>query len=148
MGGRMSRNKGKRAERQVIELLQPVIDHVYAEANKRAPILQRNTLQSDFGGHDISGLEWLSLEVKHCEQWSRGRWWQQCTEQAAKWGIRRTLTPVLFYRRNGVPFSVMMHKRDYDVHGYYEHADHLVDIAVEDFQIYFYRRLRAELGLR
>lgn len=149
MSGRMARNKGKRAERQVIDLLQPVVDWVYAEeARMQAPILQRNTLQSDFGGHDISGLEWLSLEVKHQEQRAVPSWWQQCCGQAAKWGIRRSLTPVLWYRRNGEAWNVRMYTLDLAAMRFTVPAVDTVDITAELFQIYLYRRLRFELGVK
>src|SRR5438045_4158293 len=77
MGGLMSRNKGKRAERQVIDLLQPIVDHCYKEAGLKPLLLQRNTVQSDQGGFDIIGLEWLALEVKHQEILNVDAWWQQ-----------------------------------------------------------------------
>lgn len=106
MGGLMSRNKGKRAEREVVNMLQPVLDAAYRDAvNDVAPILQRNTLQSDRGGYDIVGLDWLALEVKHHETVTPSlvdKWWLQCSEQAhGKVGV-------LFYRKNGVPFRIRL----------------------------------------
>lgn len=103
MGGLMSRNKGKRGEREVIELLQPIVNAVYARAGMEVPKLQRNTLQSDGGGFDIAGLEWLALEVKFQETLSVNQWWAQTLEQA-----NGTQCPVLIYRQSRQPWRVKM----------------------------------------
>ena len=108
MGGKMSRAKGQRGEREIIELLQPVVNEVYEAALLRAPKLKRNSLQSDDGGSDIAGLPWLALEVKYQEKNDTPRvleiWWEQTLEQAE--GCRE---PVLFYRRNGSKWRVQMY---------------------------------------
>lgn len=116
MGGLMSRNKGKRAEREVINALQPAVNSVYAELQQQfgwfrnePPVLQRNTLQSHLGGFDVVGLEWLALEVKHHAKVTGmlGMWWRQCVEQAqAARGEQRL--PVLVYRGNNEPWRVRM----------------------------------------
>lgn len=109
MGGRMSRGKGRRGEREIVTLLQPVVNEVYAAcgiAEENVPVLKRNSLQSDGGGSDIAGLPWLALEVKYQEQQNSYKhriWWEQTLEQA---GMERV--PVLFYRRNKVRWQVMM----------------------------------------
>lgn len=102
MGGLMSRNKGKRAEREVVQLLQPIVDKVYSELKKEPPILQRNTLQSDRGGFDLVGIEFLAIEVKMQEQFSLETWWMQTLKQA-----RHDQLPVLFFRKSRVPWKVM-----------------------------------------
>lgn len=149
MGGLMSRNKGKRAEREVIALIQPVVTDAYEQARKRVPVLQRNTIQSDLGGHDISGLEWLSLEVKHHAKSAIPGWWRQCTEQAATMGVHRSLTPVLFYRMNHMPFTVRMWTSEFLAFcgDEYECEETHVDMEILDFQIYLYRRLCSELRI-
>lgn len=105
--GSMSRSKGQRGEREIIDLLQRVVNEVYAEHGeevvKFSGLLQRNTLQSDLGGVDIVGLPWFAPEVKRCQTLSIARWWEQTTRQA---GVRRE--PVLFYRRNQEQWQVMM----------------------------------------
>ena len=103
MGGAMSRNKGKRGERGVIDLLQPVVTEVYALFEKDAPKLKRNTLQSDGSGSDIAGLPWAAIEVKNQEVLQLERWWQQTLEQA---GYDKE--PILFYKRNHIDWNVRM----------------------------------------
>lgn len=99
MGGLASRNKGKRGEREVIKLLQPIVDSVYGEG---AILLQRNMLQSDKGGCDIAGLEKFAIEIKRHERLNVKAWWRQTLEQAKPHQI-----PVLFYRQNGESWTVM-----------------------------------------
>jgi len=103
MGGRMSRNKGIRGEREIITLLQPIVRQVHEAAGALVPVLQRNTLQSDKGGHDIAGLHWMAPEVKHCQTLNLKDWWRQTLRQCG-----HTQTPVLFYRRNNEEWRVMM----------------------------------------
>lgn len=112
MGGKSSLDKGKRGEREVIALLQPIVDKVYAEFEGmrdartgyevKGPRLQRNTLQSDSGGFDIVGLEWLALEVKFQETLNVEVWWRQTCGQASEGQV-----PVLFYRKSRVEWKVM-----------------------------------------
>lgn len=101
MGGLMSRNKGKQGEREVIGILQPIVSQVYEAMGVDAPRLQRNLLQSDGGGFDILGLDWMALEVKFHKTLSVGAWWRQTLAQC---GHRQT--PVLFYRQNKVEWKV------------------------------------------
>ena len=101
MGGSMSRDKGQRAERAAIKLLQPVVNKVYAKYGRDAPVLQRNQLQSHMGGEDMVGLLWLALEVKHQEALNVEAWWAQCVKQCK--GIRE---PVLLYKQNNVKWRV------------------------------------------
>lgn len=108
MGGKMSRSKGQRGEREIIGLLQPVVNEVYEAAMLQAPTLKRNSLQSDGGGSDIAGLPWLALEVKYQEKTDTPStlriWWEQTLEQAGDCNV-----PVLFYRRNGSKWRVQMY---------------------------------------
>ena len=142
MGGTMSRNKGKRAERQVIELLQPIIDYAYHEFELDPPTLQRNTLQSDTGGCDLAGLEWLALEVKHQETSQLNQWWEQTYRQSRGRNGKHKV-PVLFYKSNNVAFRVRMESLLLA-----EDRTHpcIVDISTEDFGWWFYYRLTAELA--
>lgn len=138
MGGLRSRNKGKRGERQVIDLLQPVVNQIYEAHGLEPPTLQRNTLQSDFGGFDITGLEWLALEVKRQEQLNVAAWWEQTCRQA------RNCEPVLFYRRNNGAWTVVMY-------GYLFAAlpiTAVVRVDVDTFLRWFRARLSYELERR
>jgi len=86
-------------------------------------------------GQDITGLEWLSLEVKHRETLQVDKWWEQTTEQAKRRN-GEGVTPVLIYKRNHVPWRVRMP-------GYASsEVQHpcIVDISFEDFQYWFYHR--------
>lgn len=101
--GSMSRNKGKRAEREVIGLLNAICVEVYSAHKLDPPLLQRNLQQSDGGGFDITGLEWLALEVKHAELLRLPEWWKQTLAQCG-----REQLPVLIYRQNRTPWRVRM----------------------------------------
>ena len=101
MGGLMSRNKGKRGEREVIGILQPIVSQVYNAMGMEAPRLQRNTLQSDGGGFDVVGLNWMALEVKFHAELAVEAWWRQTLAQCGQQQV-----PVLFYRRNKVEWKV------------------------------------------
>jgi hypothetical protein len=118
------RTKGQTGEREVIKLLQPIIDRVYDDARQYAPQLQRNTLQSDKGGFDIVGIETLAIEVKRCETLNLSDWWQQTLKQA---GNRE---PVLIYRQSRKPWRVRMAK---DI----DNLTMLVDVSIDDFLRWF-----------
>lgn len=137
MSGLRSRNKGKRAEREVVKLIQPVVTEVYQGRGIEVPALERNLMQSHKGGYDVVGLDWLALEVKHHEQMSLTTWWRQTLNQT-----QPGQEPVLFYRKNRVPWRVRM-------------MGHLVagrgrvlapvDIEVSDFLSYLEVRLVEEM---
>lgn len=95
MAGKTSRNKGQRGEREVIAILQPIVNRVYADYNIVAPVLQRNLMQTMEGGCDIIGLDDFAIEVKRCETFCIPSWWRQTLKQTKKDQI-----PVLFYRKN------------------------------------------------
>jgi hypothetical protein len=96
------RQKGQRGEREVVKLLQDVVDRVRARYAAEPIVLQRNALQAHLGGADLHGLDGFSVEVKFCEQENLGSWWRQTIRQAEKMdGV-----PVLFYRATRQPWSV------------------------------------------
>lgn len=142
MGGTMSRDKGKRAEREVIALLQPVVTEMFERYEQDAPKLQRNTLQSDGGGFDIVGLRWMALEVKHQESIQVAKWWCQSLQQAQRAGPN--VEPVLFYRKNNVKFRVVINPGVL-VYRTNNVLSIPVDISVDDFLTYFSLRLESEL---
>lgn len=157
MGGRMSRNKGKRGEREVIALLQPVVTKAYKRKGypeSEIPRLQRNTMQSDGGGFDIHGLEWLALEVKYQETLCLPAWWRQTCRQAK---VSSRLTPVLAYRRSREPWRFRM----FADAGYINRAGEfvvceyipnvqkdpqLVDLCADSFSLYVLDRLQETLA--
>lgn len=80
------RQKGANGERQVCDLMQPVVDHVANELGMEAPRLHRNLMQASIGGEDIVGLPWYSIEVKRVEKLALAAWWEQAVTQAARKG--------------------------------------------------------------
>lgn len=133
----MGLNKGKRAEREVVKLLQPVVSEVCTALKREIILLERNLMQSHRGGYDIVGLDWMALEVKHHEQLAPEQWWKQALRQA-----KAFQEPVLFYRKNNVKFRVRMKGSLW--HGVIEH-ECPVDISVDDFLNYFKLRLLGEM---
>ena len=102
--GKMARCKGARGEREVINLLQPIVDTAYKAAGLAPPQLKRtSSMQADGGGCDVHGLPWLALEVKRCETLQIEAWWRQCVQQAKPGQL-----PVLVYRQNGRKWIVRL----------------------------------------
>jgi len=96
--GKMSRDKGARAEREVKDMHNDFFERIgYAIR------LERNQMQTLNGGYDLVGLTFLAIEVKMQETFSLPAWWKQTLEQA-----RPGQYPILFYRRNRVPWRVRM----------------------------------------
>lgn len=112
MGGLMSREKGKRAEREIVKSLQPIVTELYEAVGREAPVIERNLMQSHKGGYDIEGLDWLAPEVKHHEQLAVDTWWEQATRQATSKGpnsFGEARIPVLFFRKNNAKWRVRMY---------------------------------------
>ena len=104
MAGNQSRNKGQSGEREIIQLLRPIINEVYQKySSLEIPMLERNQNQSNKGGYDIVGIEWLALEIKRQESLQLNTWWQQTLKQA-----NQNQIPVLIYRQNNKPWAVML----------------------------------------
>lgn len=148
MSKSFSQQKGKRAERAAIQLLQPVVDTCYARRALKPPTLARNSMQSRFGGHDIVGLEWLALEIKHQETLQLKAWWDQTVAQAIKHKqsigktYNRPIEPVLMYKANNVRWQVRM--RGYLPAGP-KRIKTPVDISIDAFLIWLEHRLAHEL---
>ena len=136
--GRKSRNKGKAGEREVIQILQPVVNQVFSLFDEEPPRLQRNLLQADGGGSDIHGLEWMALEVKFHATLCVDQWWQQTVRQAGK-----NKVPILFYRTNNQPWRVVM----FGLLGTPSAGRTCrVTVSVEDFLAWFRIKLNEELS--
>jgi len=86
MAGRSSRNKGANAERELADII------YYATGVK----MLRNLDQTRSGGHDLDGIDGLSIEVKRQEKLCLPAWWRQTLQQAAECDN----IPVLAYRQN------------------------------------------------
>jgi Holliday junction resolvase len=94
----MSRNKGSRAEREVLKLL----------GEELGTILTRNLQQTREGGADCLEVKGFAIEVKRQERLSRPTWWTQTVEQAQRVGAE----PMLLYRRNREPWQAFIHTTD------------------------------------
>ena len=137
-----SQQKGKRAEREVCRILQPIVDKVYQEVELEPPQVERNLMQSLKGGHDIVGLDWIAIEIKHHETLQLSKWWEQTRKQAG--GIK---IPVLLYKKSRQGFRVIMNGRlpiGHEGEGGLERA--VVDISLPAFLKYFEKRLKFELN--
>ncbi|MBV1889160.1 MAG: hypothetical protein KUG67_02835 [Proteobacteria bacterium] len=131
--GSFSKQKGKRGEREVVKLLQPIVDKVFSARGLEVPILYRNQNQSFQGGYDIDGIDWIALEVKRQETLHINKWWDQTVSQAG-----REQVPVLIYRKSRMKWRVIMY-------GYLDcggvRVKARVDIELEAFLVYFETRM-------
>lgn len=100
-----SRDKGARAEREVLKLL----------GEELGQILTRNLQQTREGGADCLAVKGFAIEVKRQEKLSRPKWWAQAVEQAQRVGAE----PMLLYRRNREKWRAFIHTRD----GQYREGD-------------------------
>jgi hypothetical protein len=133
---KMSRDKGARGEREVIDLLQPIVDTVYKASGQEPPQLKRtSSTQADGGGCDVCGLPWLALEVKRCETLSLDAWWRQCLQQAKPGQM-----PVLVYRQNSRQWRAR-----YYAQLAVTNTEIVADVSIADFCKYFADCLRLYL---
>ena len=92
-----SRNKGRRGEREVIEVIKTLTDIQ----------LEVNYSQTYGGGHDLLGAEPYAIEVKRRKTITQGdvrQWWVQTWEQADK----VSLIPCLWYRADRQQWQVVI----------------------------------------
>jgi hypothetical protein len=102
-----ARSKGRRGEQEVATMLRDVLKEVLGE--EHGVEIKRNLMQwagahRTEGQGDISGLEWLSIEVKRVENdlpSGLKSWWEQCKSQA-----HARQQPVLFHRMNGRDWNI------------------------------------------
>jgi hypothetical protein len=132
------KDKGARFERQVIQILRPVVTECYEAAGLEPPKMQRNSLQSDGGGFDLVGLNWIAIECKHQENLNTNVWWLQCLGQAKSGQV-----PVLLYKQNNVKIKVMMHGILITTGA--SNIRCPVEVSMESFLLYFKHRLIEEI---
>lgn len=130
--GSLSINKGKRAERDIASRLNAVLDRVTESLGVDRVVLRRNLKQTQIGGYDLEGLDWMAPEVKHCKSVTLPAWWRQACAQA-----RPGQKPVLFYKAHGGPWRVRMEAMIAQGPGVYA----LVDISIDDFIVWFEHEL-------
>lgn len=96
--GLKSKRKGRAGEQELVNLLQ---DHLGIR-------FKRNLQQTRDGGHDLEGLDELSIEVKRAAKPALAPWWKQTVAQAAV----SCRVPVLAYRLDRCPWRFKMALKD------------------------------------
>lgn len=147
--GSLSIQKGKRAERSVAGILNPILEQVVANLGCDPVRLKRNLAQTQQGGFDLEGLPWLAIEIKHHKTVALPSWWRQTCQQAGcdEHGqpiVGRTYRePVLIWKQHGGKWNVRMLVR-LEI----EKGRRLVtagDVSLDVFLIWFERRATLEL---
>ena len=131
-------NKGKAAEREVVNLLEPIVQAVYKELDIGTgdKVIQRNQNQSSVGGCDLSNTFGLAIEVKRQETLNLNAWWKQTCKSAE----RNQELPVLIYRQSHKSWNVVMHVA---VELPYNQKLSVVgQISIDDFLIWFEQWVR------
>lgn len=142
-----SKQKGYRGEREVMDMLQVIVNEEYGAVGLAPPELTRSP-----AGRDIRGLPFVAIEVKYREQVCLNPWWGQ-TKRNALAGQE----PVLIWRSNYEPWRVRMF-------GYLRfaeagsngvlgapvspprHVRSVVDISCDAFLVWFRHRLKSTLS--
>lgn len=138
--GKMAKTKGANAEREVVKILQPIVDAVYASVGLESPTIKRNLEQTRGGGYDLVGVDWLALEIKRQEQLSIEAWWRQTVKQT-----KPGQTPVLMYRQNNKKWRVvtMVALRTQPSKAISVRAE----ISLDDFLVYFKKKVEYDVSL-
>lgn len=115
-----SRNKGKRAEQEIVNLLKDAGFDV-----------SRNLDQTRDGGYDILGIDDIALEVKRAKKPLVNKWWEQTVKQAGD------KFPVLAYRLDNQKWKVVVTCDFLEMH-----MPQTIKVTLEwDDFIYFLREL-------
>lgn len=152
MGGRMSREKGARGEREIIGMLQPMVDEVCEECGVVRFELRRNPSQRFAPKqYDVIGLPWIALEVKRVENLGGlGSWWKQTLNATGPGQV-----PVLVYRPNNRPWKARLNVPVSVVKGEFVNGTGFtpavnvrmtIDINWHSFTVWFKVKLRTELS--
>lgn len=135
-----SRSKGQRGEREVAAMLNGIAAAVAARLSCPAPVMSRNLVQTQNGGHDLVGIDWIAVEVKFYKETQQlDQWWAQAVRQ----GERVNAEPVLIWKNNGRKWRVRMYGRLTIEPG--RRLKTPVDISYEAFALWFEKRLEVEL---
>lgn len=97
--GKLSRDKGKRGEREVAKLLR---DHGFDGAQRG------RQYQGGDDSPDVRGLPGFHVEVKRVEKFAL----YDALEQAEAEGAEDDI-PVVFHRRSGKPWVVVLYAEDF-----------------------------------
>lgn len=148
--GSLSIQKGKRAERAVASLLNPILFRVCEECSVDPQRLSRNLRQTQQGGYDLDGLDWIAIEIKHHKVVALNAWWQQTLRQAGRdeQGIpivgMIAREPVLIWKQHGGPWRVRMFGTLTIEPG--RRLRTPVDIGWEPFALWFEKRVEVEVS--
>lgn len=96
--GRMSREKGRRAEIELCKLLS-------AELGQG---ITRNVDQARKGGADCLQVQGFAIQIKRQEKLARPAWWAQTVQEAQVAGAE----PLCFYRRSHEPWQALIRTAD------------------------------------
>lgn len=132
---KMARTKGQNGEREIVKILQPIVEKYYPEEE-----VGRNLEQTRSGGHDIAGVPGFAVEVKRHENLNVKAWWKQTIEQA----VRAQCRPVLLYRPNRKPWRAVISM--YEMMPTVVSTDYsmTLDMSLEAFLIWFDDRMKAD----
>lgn len=141
--------KGKRAERSVASALNPILESICIQVGIPVMALRRNLKQTQQGGHDLDGLDWIAIEIKHhAEIKSKlNGWWEQTLRQAgpmtdARGVVTYMKEPVLIYKANGSRWHVRMFARlDLDPENN-RRLRVVADISWDAFLVWFEKKCR------
>ena len=104
------RSKGQRGEREAAAVLNGWSDEVTGYLGLPSLVLSRNLDQTRLGGYDLTGIDWLALEVKRQENLSLPAWWRQAVKQA-----KGDQVPMLMYRQSRQPWRFLVRLKTYHV---------------------------------
>lgn len=127
---RLAVTKGKVAERAVANLLNPIIAAACEREGVEVCKLARNLKQTQVGGFDLDGLDWIAIEIKHHKTVAINSWWEQTLRQATNGRI-----PVLIWKQNGQKWRVRMNGQVALLEGQSVRAT--VDISLDCFLSWF-----------
>lgn len=144
--GSLSIQKGKRAEREMANILNPILVKLVKEIGCDPVALKRNLAQSQQGGFDLEGLPWIAIEIKHHKAVSISSWWAQTLRQAGPrvdTPFSYDREPVLIWKQHGGQWKVRMIGRLFIETGRSLYS--VVDISLEAFLVWFEKRAEVEL---
>lgn len=149
--GSLSIQKGKRAERAVASLLNPILERVCLAEGVDPQRLARNLKQTRQGGYDLDGLDWIAIEIKHHKVVTLNSWWAQTMRQAGRHPDGQPIVgmvqrePVLIWKKGGTSqWCVRMTGLLEIVPG--RRLRTAVDISWEAFVVWFEKRAEVEIG--
>ena len=106
---KMARDKGKRGEYEVRDILRGIIKANKLDETWDPELVGRNLSQTRGGGFDLGGVPLLAVEVKFHEKPNIKAFWAQAYKQAVIHNETYPddpLTPVLFWRKSRAQWKV------------------------------------------